>query len=1026
MNVSLDNWLEDLGYADEPQFLHRRGDVVSASHPYALEIHALLKDDGAIRACAVFDVEGVPTIVFLDGNQQDGVTQHALNEARKRIWNQNLATVIIHFQGDHAEAFPSQKLETVEHLRLEEVCRDGPSSASDVVSARLTDRKPSWFDQDARVDRKLLDNISATVDGLTAHGFHGISDETQRRQLAEFLMGEVLFVSYLEHRGIVGATYRERRGVRPLLELVDATDHLGVQTLIECLSSDFNGDFLADDSRNPWIALRDHGYELLYQFLRRTDMQTGQGEFWNYDFSYIPVELLSGLYEQFLSSKEQAAKHGAFYTPRHLAALAVDQAFRHSQDPLSETIFDGACGSGILLTTAFRRLLVLAEERTGETKTFAERCELLQRTIFGSDINPMACRVTAFSLYLSIFEGLDPSDILEAQEQNQARLPSLNGYNLAAGPEVGDFFCDTHAFAQRKFSVIISNPPWREPDGLEQTTADNWSTRANQPYPRRQIASAYALRALDFLDHGGLVSLILPISVLLGHTSTDFVSHLMRRYQPHRITNFGDLQELLFPTARHACHLFTAQRREGDPTATIDFHEVFDYCVPKADLTLALGHLTMQSADLHRLQTVSVSDNPQQLVSRMWGASNDIAIWTRLTARGTFADFASSKRQFHKRTLRKGIHLRDRGRVATSSEPLQHLPYLSPELMTSVSPVLHHDVLESWPQHEATVVGLNESVMSVFNGPRVIFPDGVSQIEPNVRAYYYDRPATFKHSIGVLASEDPADAPLLKFAAVYLRSALAQYFLVLRAWKMLTARGGVHLRDIKTLPFFEPSDAPDPSTAEAALHDVCRNMDEIDDLPLHQQSQLYAKLRPDLDRYIFSYFGISRDERALVKETTDVILPSIRPASLGSIYANPAQQTAGLRDYRTYARSLARSLASWRTKMKGQGHFSVVVNASSATRPAQSGVVRIDYSLSDTDAPRYHAQIDDEIVLRTFKLLHDAGLNRIQSGPSFSLVPDTHIWLNGSIYLIRPATKRSWSIRQALRDAEHIVRLVQS
>ena len=1025
MTASLDSWLERLGYTDEPQFLHLRGDVVPSAHPYALEIHALLKHDGSVRARAVFDVEGVPTIVFLDGDRKGDAETQALNEARKRIWNQNLATIVIHVQGDRAVAHPARKLETAEHLRLDNVRRDGPFSASDVVSARLTNRMPEWFDQDERVDHRLLDNISAAVRSLTAHGFDGVEKEPARKQLAEFLMGEILFVSYLEHREIVGDTYRERRGVGELINLVAEVDRGGVQKLIDSLRKDFNGDFLAEDSHNPWEALSNQGYRLVHEFLRRTDMQTGQGEFWNYDFSYIPVELLSGLYELFLSPGDQA-EQGAFYTPRHLAALAVDHAFRHSPDPLSERVFDGACGSGILLTTAYRRLLALAEERAGQALAFVERCELLQRSIFGGDINPMACRVTAFSLYLSIFEGLDPTDILEAQERDAAQLPSLKGPNLAAGPELGDFFSDAHAFATIRFSLVISNPPWREPEKTDQTAADRWRERSKQPYPRRQIAGAYALRALDFLDHGGIVSLILPIGLLLGHTSATFVSHLLRRYRPFSITNFGDLQELLFPTARHACHLFTGQRRAGDPDAGPDFQEDFEYCVPKADLSLILGHLTIQSADLHRLQSISVSEDPQQLVSRMWGDANDVAIWTRLSTRGTLASFAQSTRAPLNRAIRKGIHLRDSGRNAVPAEPLRLLPHVRPEALTTVSPVLHPGLLGAWPPDESTVVGLNDAVMRVFNGPRVIFPDGVSQIEPNVRAYYYERPATFTHSIGVLAGRDADDAPLLKFVAVYLRSTLAQYFLMLRAWKMLGSRGGFHLREIKTFPFFEPPDAPNPAAAQEALTTACGYMDEIAKLPLLQQPARYEAVSRELDRTVYTYFGLSRPERDLVHETTSVLLPSIRPASLGALRNTRAQQTARLNDYRAYAKSLARALTLWRTRMKGQGNFSVTVHGSSTVRHAPCGIVRIDYSPTDARDPDNHANIDDDIVHQTLEQLHDAGLHRIQSGPSLSLVPDTHLWLDGSLYLVRPATKRSWTIRQALRDAEHIVRIVQS
>ena len=103
--------------------------------------------------------------------------------------------------------------------------------------------------------------------------------------------------------------------------------------------------------------------------------------------------------------------------------LVVDQALAASADPLVETIFDGACGSGILLTTAYRRLIALSEAKEGRQLGFAERSKLLKRSIFGGDINSIACRVTAFSLYLSLLEGLDPAVILAAQERDENEAP---------------------------------------------------------------------------------------------------------------------------------------------------------------------------------------------------------------------------------------------------------------------------------------------------------------------------------------------------------------------------------------------------------------------------------------------------------------------------------------------------------------------------------------------------------------------------------------------------------------------------
>lgn len=1023
MTAALQSWLGKLGYDAEPAVLHLRDKAVPDTHPYALEIKTLLKPDGAVRAKAVFDVEGVPTVVFV-GDNDEPLSSKSLDEARKRIWNQNLATVVIEVDGDSAVAQPARKLKNAGvKLQLGEARPDGPFSALDVASANLSRRKPGWFDVKARVDRKLLANLSTIVSTLAKGGLNGVSDERTRRRLAELLMGQVLFVSYLEHREIVGSTYRERRHVDALHQLVAQADRDGLRSLIDRLRSDFNGDFLGDNRHDPWAALTGDGFASLDQFLRRTDMETGQADFWNYDFSYIPVELLSGLYESFLSP-EQQAKDGAYYTPRHLATLAVDQAFAMSPDPLAETIYDGACGSGILLTTAYRRLIALSEARQKETLTFAERGELLRSRIFGADINFMACRVTAFSLYLSLLEGLDPADILEAQEREGVKLPSLDGSNLSHGPENADFFGQTHAFGDRLFSLIISNPPWAEPEGEDRTSADDWAESASVPFVRRQIAGAYALRARDFLAEGGRICLILPIGQFLGGSSAPFVSHLLGVYRPQRLINFGDLQGLLFPTAENTCHVFIAEKRATAGASSIPFGETFDYCVPKADMSLALGRLTMQSADRHQLQTRSVLQDPQLLVTMMWGDANDLAIWTRLTLRGTFANFWKGPREFRRWVNRKGIHLNDKGRESVSAERLQDRPFVPVAALSAGSPVLHRALLKSWPDDQPSVVGLNDSVLSVFDGPRVLFPDGFSRQDHSVRAVYYDGPASFTHSIGVIAGKKE-DAPLLKFAAVYLRSSLARYFLMMRGWKMLCERNGVHLSDVETFPFFTPEDAPNPDAAAAALATVVTHMAELSALDELEQGARYGALRPVLDDAVFSYFGLTAEERILVVETVEILMPSIRPRSFRSL-DTPAQHAADADDFKAYAEALAHSLTSWRTRTRGRGRFEVSVVASEPARAGPSGIVRVAYAEHPTGAPKIATEISDDLVLTTLAQLRSAGLRAIPSGEALTLVPDAHLWIEGSLYLVRPLTRRSWTIRQALRDAEHIVRTVQA
>lgn len=1016
--VALEDWLERLGYV-EPAVLHRRGEDVPEGHSYAPEIKALLHPEGAIRARAVFDVEGLPTVVFLGGSGDRPLGAEELDLIRKRIWNQNLASIILEVRGEVAQVVPARKLRNAaKRVELADARPDGPFSALDVSTANLTRRLPNWFDVKARVDRKLLDNLSVVVARISRNGFTETLPEEYRRPHAELLMGQVLFISYLEHRDIVSDTFRDRCNVEKLHSLVAGRNSEGLRHLIDILCEKFNGDFLSDDRHDPWSALNDTGFEILDRFLRRTDMRTGQGDFWNYDFSFIPVELLSGLYECFLSPDEQA-RSGSYYTPRHLAMLAVDQAFAASLDPLSETILDGACGSGILLTTAYRRLIAIREARENSRLSFKERRDLLVSRIFGADVNLMACRVSAFSLYLSLLEGLNPSDILEAQERENTKLPTLANRNLLYGDRA-DFFRPDHGFSEKRFSLIISNPPWVQPSGTARTSADRWAKKAGAPLVQRQIAGAFAIRALDFLQQEGRICLILPIALLLGSSSGPFVSYFFRALRPTRLINFGDLKDLLFPTTEHTCHVLLGSRRSSQNLAQIPFDETFDYCVPKANISLNYGLLTMQSADRHQPQTISVIQQPQLLVSLMWGDANDLSIWTRLATFGALSDFWKARPKGHRWICRKGIHVKDRSRPPVSAARLQGEPFVTTAALGVGSPVLHSTRLSIWPAEQRTVAHLNDEILRVFDGPRVLFPDGFSKEEHNLRSVFYDGPAAFKHSIGVIAGPQE-DAALLQFVAIYLRSKLSRYFMMLRVWKMLCAREAIHLKDIESFPFFEPNSAPNPKSAAAALARVSKRMSEISELPDLEQSRHYETLRDEFDDDVFDYFDLSGEERELVSETVELLMPSILPRSYASLNTL-LQRPAGINDVRYYGRALAHALTSWREKTNGKGRFEVRIVANAPHRVGSVGIVRIEYNDKRTMPARTSTRTNDNAVLATLDGLRKLGLTVVPSGNAIRLVPDTFFWTPQALYLVRPLIRHSWTVRQAMRDAERIVR----
>ncbi len=111
-------------------------------------------------------------------------------------------------------------------------------------------------------------------------------------------------------------------------------------------------------------------------------------------------------------------------------------------------------------------------------------------------MNPDACRITAFSLYLALLEKLQPIDVEDFKKKVRQGpfLPALVWTKTGPidSPVVldGNFLKDQLPL-ENDFDLVIGNPPW-ESRGKE------------------QIGLRFALRSADFLRSGGIGCLLLP------------------------------------------------------------------------------------------------------------------------------------------------------------------------------------------------------------------------------------------------------------------------------------------------------------------------------------------------------------------------------------------------------------------------------------------------------------------------------------------------------------------------------------
>ncbi|CAM3658007.1 N-6 DNA methylase [Mycobacterium frederiksbergense] len=166
------------------------------------------------------------------------------------------------------------------------------------------------------------------------------------------------------------------------------------------------------------------------------------------DYRNLDSEELGGMYEGLLAytpryhadertftldvaTGNDRKKSGSYYTPSDLIALVLDEALDplideaiREADPeralLDLTVVDPACGSGHFVVAAARRIAAaLATVRTGETEPTpaalrAATADVIERCVYGVDLNDLAIEITKVALWLEAFDADRPFPFLDA------------------------------------------------------------------------------------------------------------------------------------------------------------------------------------------------------------------------------------------------------------------------------------------------------------------------------------------------------------------------------------------------------------------------------------------------------------------------------------------------------------------------------------------------------------------------------------------------------------------------------------
>ena len=316
--------------ARRPPELYETSDDIG-NVPHAGALRTTLESLGA---SAVFCVQHVPTVVVLSVEEYDLSAVASLHAA---LWNQGLASLLVVVSGYTVRVFTLARIPRasdkgdfhhrclVRTLDLVDDVLVLRNLVYATESGRFWEDNRDYFDPRERVDRVLLDNLTASHRQLSPSD--GALDRTvhppaSHRPLggvrlspaaAQALLVQAMFVAYLEDRGIIGAEYFRRASnarAGDFETLLRTGNVEALERLFDALRADFNGDlFVAPcsfDANNPGPRLDASHLEILARFRSgREEMHGSGGQYrlWPYDFRYIPVELISAVHDRFLGER---------------------------------------------------------------------------------------------------------------------------------------------------------------------------------------------------------------------------------------------------------------------------------------------------------------------------------------------------------------------------------------------------------------------------------------------------------------------------------------------------------------------------------------------------------------------------------------------------------------------------------------------------------------------------------------------------------------------------------------------------
>ena len=959
---TLDETLSALYYADTPGLQRANGEDPKDGRGF---VWREIRDKCEVHSA--YFRGGVPLVAFSESETTD-----AVSTLRLRLWNLNRVPILIAQTPNEIIAHscfegPSQAVGTSHGALLARPTSDATELVKqfarfEVERGEVTRRYRDRFRQSDRVDRRLLTNLQ-----LLRRQFKA---DVEEMNVLDTIIGRVIFIRYLEDRRIVTADrLRGITGQETLIEVLQSGSGATYE-LFALLAATFNGDiFSFDESENQKV--NDANLVAISRFLAGDDLDSGQQSLWPYDFSIIPPDLISSVYEKLLEDTQR--RDAAYYTPRRVVDLILDETL-----PLVETssgcpslatprILDPACGSGIFLTEAFRRLIFRHSNAASKRLGFDDFSRLLTTTIFGVDKSPIAIDVATLGLYLALLEEVDSESVWD-----RTRLPLIAGRNLI----VSDFLAE-HPLSSEIFDIIVGNPPW---DSNLSEAAEQYIADHSIAVPDKQIAMVFLHAAVRNTAPNGRIGLLMPSKSLL-HNRSDPARTARRvvfdNFGVETVIDLATMRRDIFHSATAPAAVLIA-RPHVDTSK--DSPQILHVAPRPSPLQSGIDGFSVSHSDVHLVATDLATDITEIWKTLLWGSMADHAFLTRLRQTfGTLRDLASE------RGWKYGRGIQVAGKDQLDASDILGMPYLKTTAIKS----FHLEM------QEATLV--EAQIMhrpcnrQLFQAPHVLIRRGLVGELPAAAFCSQD----LVHSVlGIAGPQHDADQ--LRLIAAYINSSMGVYYHFLTSSSWGVERSVVEVSEHLSLPV--------PHLPDAVARAIVERLNYVTD-PAARHSA--TDWRQQLDDIVFSAYELTDGERNRVLDTVALSLTQFTEGG-----ESPAVQQPSQEELKRYVRSLRDILQTTITSTRVGVEISkpiasyvvVTVSLAEAHDSLHDGTLHLSDTTSRHDQ---FMRLVAEIDLKSSRWPSPATLVQ----PSAIVLQDT------DVYLMKLGESRYWSTTQAYDDA---------